>query len=281
MCRSEHAFDLYYTYTSHKPVAYSLYFDSVGLEMGFEDQIDVPVTAYTDPMVITVPIPYRGDDPTQYPKPDNYSVRLVLDNGICRHKETDCFKDSSFVMNYPKWLTEQRFGDVIALLNENLNGGYTWTQYQWYEGDTKLIGQTQPYLYIPTGLTEGAEYHVELTRDGEVEAFPTCPIVAVPNPIVNDKAPTMGYLSVVPTCIVVGHPYFNILSRKDGTYRVTTTDGVMVQEGTFRADVTEVQIPATAGMYVVQLWSYDTEEEPYRAIKILVREQCPNCDTSF
>lgn len=281
MCRSEHAFDLYYTYTSHKPVSYSLYFDSVGLEMGFEDHIDVPITAYTDPMVITVPIPYRGDDPTQYPKPDNYSVRLVLDNGICRHKETDCFKDSTFVMSYPKWLTEQRFGDVIALLNESLNGGYTWMQYQWYEGDTKLVGQTQPYLYIPTGLTAGAEYHVELTRDGEKEAFPTCPIVAVPNPVVNDKAPTMGYLSVVPTCIVVGHPHFNILSRKDGTYRVTTSDGVMVQEGTFRADVTEVQIPPTAGMYVVQLWSYDTEEEPYRAIKIIVREQCPNCATSF
>ena len=281
MCRSEQAFELYYTYTSHKPIAYSLYFDSIGLSMGFEDRVDVPITAYTDPMVITVPIPYRGDDPTQYPKPDNYAVHLVLDNGICRHKETDCFHDSTFVMSYPKWLTEQRFGDVIAILNESLNGGYTWTGYQWYENDTKLVGQTQPYLYIPVGLTPGAEYHVELVRDGEKEAFPTCPIVAVQNPIINDKAPTMGYLSVVPTCIVTGHPVFNILSRKDGTYRVTTTDGVMVQEGTFRADVTEVQIPPTAGMYVVQLWSYDTTEEPYRAIKILVTDKCPNCATSF
>ena len=281
MCQSEQAFDLYYTYTSHYPLSYSLYFDSIGLSMGFEDMIDVPITSYTDPMVISVPIPYRGDDPTQYPRPNNYSVRLVLDNGICRHKEEDCFRDSTFVMSYPKWLTEQRFGDVIALLNETLNGGYTWSEYQWYQGDTKLIGQTQPYLYIPTGLIEGAEYHVELTRNGEKEAFPTCPIVVVPNPIINDKAPTMGYLSVVPTCIVTGHPYFNILSRKDGTYRVTTSDGVMVQEGTFRADVTEVQIPPTAGMYVVQLWSYDTPEEPYRAIKIIVKDRCETCATSF
>lgn len=281
MCQSERAFDLYYTYTSHKPLSYSLYFDSIGLEMGFEDMIDVPITSYTDPMVISVPIPYRGDDPTQYPRPNNYTVRLVLDNGICRHKEQDCFHDSTFVMSYPKWLTEQRFGDVIALLNETLNGGYIWTQYQWYQGDTKLVGQTQPYLYIPTGLVEGAEYHVELIREGEKEAFPTCPIVAVANPIINDVAPTMGYLSVVPTCIVTGHPYFNILSRKDGTYRVTTSDGVMVKEGTFRADVTEVQIPPTAGMYIVQLWSYDTPEEPYRAIKIIVKDRCENCATSF
>lgn len=281
MCRSEQAFDLYYTYSSHKPLSYSLYFDSIGLSMGFEDMIDVPITSYSDPMVISVPIPYRGDDPTQYPRPNNYTVRLVLDNGICRHKEQDCFHDSTFVMSYPKWLTEQRFGDVIALLNETLNGGYVWTQYQWYQGDTKLIGQTQPYLYIPTGLVEGAEYHVELTRDGEQEAFPTCPIIAVANPIINDIAPTMGYLSVVPTCIVTGHPFFNILSRKDGTYRVTTSDGVMVKEGTFRADVTEVQIPPTVGMYIVQLWSYDTKEEPYRAIKIIVKDRCETCATSF
>lgn len=281
MCHNERAFDLYYTYTSHKPIAFSLYFDSIGLDMGFEDMIDIPITSYTSPMVISVPIPYRGEDPTQYPRPNNYTVRLVLDNGICRHKETDCFHDSTFVMSYPKWLTEQRFGDVIALLNENLNGGYIWTEYQWYQGDTKLVGQTQPYLYIPTGLTEGAEYHVELTRDGEQEAFPTCPIVAVANPVVNGYAPSMGYLSVVPTCIVTGHPYFNILSRKDGTYRVTTTDGVMVQEGIFRADVTEVQIPPTAGMYIVQLWSYDTPEEPYRAIKIILKDRCETCATSF
>ena len=41
MCQSEAAFDLYYTYTSATPISYSLYFDSVGQSMGFEDMIDV------------------------------------------------------------------------------------------------------------------------------------------------------------------------------------------------------------------------------------------------
>ena len=281
MCQNERAFDLLYTYTSHKPLRYSLYFDSIGLSMGFEDMIDIPITSYTDPMVITVPIPYRGEDPTQYPRPNNYSVRLVLDNGICRHKETDCFHDSTFTMSYPKWITEQRFGDVIALLNENNNGGYVWTEYQWYHGDTLLPGQTQPYLYIPTGLKVGDQYYVMLTRKGEKEEFPTCPVTITLDPIINNYAPTMGYLSVVPTCVAISHPYINILSRKDGTYRITTSDGVMVSEGIFRADVTEVQVPQTAGMYVVQLWSYDTPEEPYRAIKIVIRDKCETCATSF
>jgi len=280
MCQSEAAFDLFYTYTSHFPIAYSLYFDSVGLSMGFEDMEDVAITEYTDPMVITVPIPYRDDDPTKYPRPDNYSVRLVLDNGICQHKETDCYRDSTFMMSYPKWLTEQRHGDVIALLNERYNGGYTWSSYQWYQGDKMLVGQTNPYLYIPTGLEVGEQYHVRLTREGESQSFPTCPITVGYAPL-NDYAPTMGYLDVVPTCVVPGHPYVTIMSRHDGHYRITDSSGSSVASGDFQTDATVVQVPSVSGMYIVQLWSEQTQEEPYRAIKIVVRDVCETCGTSF
>ena len=283
MCNNEKAFDLYYTYTSHYPVAYSVYFDSVAHSMGFVDIMNEPIDphSYKDTMTITVPMPYRDNDPTGFPRPDFYSVRLELDNGICHHKETDCIHDSMFMMSYPKWLTEQRFGDVIAILNDTKNGGYTWSSYQWYKDDVKLPGQTQPYLYIPTGLEVGARYHVELVRDGEIQEFPTCPVTIVSDPISNKYAPTMGYLSVVPTCVPTNYPYINILSRKDGNYRISTTEGVMVKEGVFRADVTQVYLPVTAGMYIVQLWSNDTPEEPYRAIKIVLRDKCETCATSF
>ena len=169
---------------------------------------------------------------------------------------------------------------MIAILNENYNGGYTWTEYQWYEGDSMLVGQTRPYLHIPTGLTPGAYYHVELTRTEETEAFPTCEIQAIANPINNDFAPTMGYLAVTPTCILTANPIAYILSRKDGMYRITTSDGKFVSEGLFRADATPIQLPAISGMYIIQLWSENTPEEPYRAVKVIVREQCPNCDIS-
>ena len=271
MCPSETAFDLYYTYTSADPISYSLYFDSVGQSMGFEDMIDVPITEYSNPMVISVPIPYRDGNRTQYPRPNDYNVHLVLDNGICQHPEADCFVDSTFTMNYPKWLTEQRFGDVIALLNEHFNGGYVWTSYQWYLGDSMLVGQTLPYLYEPMGLHVGEQYHVVLTREGEEVAFPTCPITIVTNPVPDDKAPTMGYLSVTPTYIVSGNPRVHILSRKDGTYRVTSGgSGQLVTQGVFRADVTEVVLPAVPGVYIFQLWSSDTPEEPYRCIKVIM-----------
>ena len=281
MCSQELAFDLYYTYTSHDPISYSLYYDSLGHAMGFEDMIDIPITDYTSPMTITIPTPFRDGDRTKYPRPDNYGFRLVLDNGFCQRPQEDCYADSTFVMSYPAWLTEQRYGDVIALLNEQYNGGYTWTEYQWYLGDSMLVGQTLPYLYMPTGLIVGEQYYVRLTRTNEKEDFQTCPITVAANPIGDTFAPTMGYLSVTPTCVVSGHPYINILSRKDGAYRITNSSGQFVSEGVFRADVTEVKVPEIQGMYIVQLWSNDTPEEPYRAIKILVREKCENCSTPF
>ena len=78
-----------------------------------------------------------------------------------------------------------------------------------------------------------------------------------------------------------GHPFVSILSRKDGTYRISSSSGRLVSQGVFKADVTEVEVPSNPGMYIIQLWSYDTPEEPYRAMKIMVREQCENCATSF
>ena len=169
---------------------------------------------------------------------------------------------------------EQRHGDVIAILNEKYNGGYTWTSYRWYEDGILMPEQNKPYLHLPDGLVPGATYHVELQREGEELLFPTCAIEAHANVIDNDFAPTMGYLSVTPTYVCTAHPYTYILSRKDGSYRVTSAEGMFVSEGVFRADVTEIEVPQKEGMYIVQLWSNDTPEEPYRAIKILVNSKC-------
>jgi hypothetical protein len=203
----------------------------------------------------------------------------VLDNGICTNPDL-CSTDTSIVLSYPSWITQQRFGDVIALYNEKYNGGYYWSHYQWYHGDTLLVGETHEYLYVPTGLVVGDQYHVRLTREGEVQDFQTCPITIVADPIVEDFAPTMGYLSVVPTCVCADNSVAYILSRKDGMYRVTYNGG-LVKEGVFRADVTEVPLRNVEGIYVFQLWSPDTPEEPYRCIKVLVSKKCPNYDIPF
>ena len=269
---------LHYTYDgAYAPISYTLRYDSAAQALGFTGADDVPIG--TNELTIALPLPYYTLR-TDYPKPGAYSANIAFNNGVCVSDSLMRY-EFQLAMNYPEWITEQRYGDVIAILNEDYNGGYTWTNYQWYQGDSMLVGQTKPYLHIPTGLTVGAQYHVMLTREGETESYPTCPITAVYNPNGTDYSPTMGYLSVTPTCIVRANPITNILSRKGGTYRIASSEGRLVSEGSFEADVTPIQLPAIDGLYIIQLWSPSSPEEPYRAIKVLVREQCENCATSF
>ena len=276
ICADEDAYDLFYTYTGDlDPVAYSLYYDDEGHLNGFEDIENQPITTPDELSWLRIPMPRVDDDRTKYPKPNFYNIKLVLDNGICTYPDL-CSADTTVVLSYPSWITQQRFGDVIALYNEKYNGGYQWSAYQWYHGDSLMEGETFEYLYVPTGLVVGDQYHVRLTREGETTDFQTCPITIVADPINNDYAPTMGYLSVTPTCVCPCSPYINILSRKDGTYRITAADGSLVREGVFRADVSPVNIPTIEGVYIVQLWSPDTPEEPYRVFKVLVSPKCPN-----
>lgn len=280
ICADDEAYDLYYTYTGRDPIAYSVLYDDEGHYYGFEDIVDEPIETEEQLSILTIPMPLRDDDKTKYPKPNYYNIKLVLDNGICTNPDL-CSTDTSVVLSYPSWITQQRFGDVIALYNEKYNGGYYWSHYQWYHGDTLLVGETHEYLYVPTGLVVGDQYHVRLTREGEVQDFQTCPITIVADPIVEDFAPTMGYLSVVPTCVCADNSVAYILSRKDGMYRVTDYNGRLVKEGVFRADVTEVPLPNVEGIYMFQLWSPETPEEPCRRIKVLVSKKCPNYDIPF
>ena len=278
------SFPLYYSYDdSFAPISYSIYYDSLAKDAGFEDLLGLPIPengAQTDSnnYILDIEVPYF--EPLEYPTPGRYTATIGFENGICEGDTLMRFP-FTFTIDYPSWIMEQRHSDLIALLNEDYNGGYTWTAFQWYEGDSMLVGQTKPYLYIPTGLKVGAEYYVELTRDGEQESFPACPLVAVSKQQgTSDPKPNMPYLAVTPTCVVIAHPYIDILAQKEGTYRVTNTAGRTISEGAFHPDVTTVQLPAIEGLYIVQLWSINTTEEPYRAIKVMVKQECPNCETS-
>ena len=268
ICADAQAYELYYSYTGRDPVAFSVYYDDFGHQYGFEDVIDMPITTVEELSVLTIPMPWRNNDPHQYPRPDHYPIKLVLDNGICENAEL-CSTDTTVVLNYPSWVTEQRFRDVIAILSEDYNGGYRFSHYQWYRNNEPIPGETLPYLYIPRELDrDTTEYHVRLVREGETESYQTCPIRIYDDFGTDTIAPYMGYLSVVPTCVSTGNPVISILSRHKGTYNVGTPSGQLITSGTFYPNVTEVTLPASEGIYIIQLWSDETPEEPYRCIKV-------------
>ena len=88
--------------------------------------------------------------------------------------------DLDFELQYRASIIEQKWNDVLVVLNDKYNGNYTFTNYQWYKNDVPLVGETGPYLYTPSSAVPNdsldfqAEYSVLLTRSDGV-SIRTCP----------------------------------------------------------------------------------------------------------
>jgi len=106
--------------------------------------------------VIKVPLPNKV-------YPHHYSGYISLTN-----TENNCTYVLPINVDvlYPSSIMEQKWEDAIALLNQQNNGGYVFTGYQWYRNGQLMSGQTASYIYVaPNILTCGDKYSVELARN--------------------------------------------------------------------------------------------------------------------
>lgn len=100
--------------------------------------------------------------------PNHYHVQLEF---YQHHSCGNQIYDLDFDIRYRASIVEQKWNDVLAILNSRYNGGYTFTAYQWYKDGMPLTGETGPYLYQPLDIT--SEYSVLLTRPDGV-SVQTC-----------------------------------------------------------------------------------------------------------
>ncbi len=171
--------------------------------------------------------------------PDHYRVQLEFyQHAACGNQVFDL----DFDMQYRASIVEQKWNDVLAILNATYNGGYTFTAYQWYKNGEPIAGATLPYLYQP--LDTEAEYSVLLTRaDGvsvrscairptqhtDISSFPT--IAKARQRIVIRRNATENELSEVKIYSVLGQVYST--TKLSGEEYVLTA-------------------PATVGNYIVE-----------------------------
>ena len=294
---TELTYAISYKYKGKYPTSFSVYYDEGAKDLGFKDIIDQKIERLESEWkvdsvyVLDLPIPML-DSKEEYPEPGVYSATIGFKNGVCAGEELMTYT-FEVMINYPGWIMEQRHNDLIVLLNAEHNGGYEWTNFQWYRNGQKMFGYTKPYLYVPEGLvyeSEGsASYHVVLTETDEngevISSAPTCPIIVqyMPTNPDADHGPSSDYIAVTPTCVPRGGS-IHILALNEnssGEYRITTAEGQFVSRGEYHGAATPVSIPSVEGLYIVQVWSDNKEsKESYRAIKVIVRDTCPNCDKS-
>ena len=82
--------------------------------------------------------------------------------------------ESEVLVRYASSIIQQRWNDVLGILNEQYNGGYIFTSYQWYKNGEPIVGATSSILYVPEGLDLSAEYSVLLTRLSDNVTLMSC-----------------------------------------------------------------------------------------------------------
>ena len=116
-------------------------------------------------------------------EPGYYTLDLNFGENACGDER----KTIPMQILYPKDIVVQRWGDVLAVTNENYNGGYEFTAFQWYKNGTPIEGATSSIFYMQDGLDLNAQYAVLLTRASDSVSVMTCIADLFDNSSISDS----------------------------------------------------------------------------------------------
>ncbi len=126
--------------------------------------------------------------PTQNMKPGKYQAKITVQDIVC---EQTLEFPLNMTVNYPKDIFKFKFNNVLAVYNEDYNGGYVFTNYQWYYNGQPIAGANTSVYHSEVPL-EAGEYFVMLT-DANGLTMPSCP-----QDIKEDKIPDYSDLHNAP-----------------------------------------------------------------------------------
>lgn len=250
ICADAATFDIPFTYTSGAPSSYEISFDANALANGFYNTgQDIPTGAES----ISIPMPPTAAG--QYAKPNLYTYKLTVHQ--CDGNDLEYAK--TIEIRYPSWLISQRWNDFLGLLNQNYNGGYVFSDIQWFQDDAPAYSAASynSYLYQPGGLNPASEYYALLTRTLDGLQFRTCSM----HPVIQ-QAPERSPERIQLTADNNNSRTVRVNTDLSGTYTIYTIDGKAVRQGFFGADYGSpvIEMPA-AGAYVIRFRDNEQGED--------------------
>ena len=167
-CADSQSFDVHYQCNIEQVDSSFVLFDAASLQNGWRDTVWCPAVGDT---VFTLSLP-ENVRPGYYP----FTLQLLsmLHGKVSMAAEV--------LVRYSASIIQQRWNDVLGILNENYNGGYSFVQYQWYKNGEPIEGAISPYYYEADSLDLDAEYTVELLRAEQSRAIMSCAYVPVAIP---------------------------------------------------------------------------------------------------
>ena len=214
VCADDGIYLVNYNYRGPEPISYSLYYDNKAKSQGFVDVIDRPYDGF-----IYDSLPHSFETAYQYVRPDEYTVVIEIKNDICN--DTLYRYTMPLMIRYPSWVLEQKWNDVVALLNEDKNGGYRFSAYEWSRNGDIVPRANNSYLYLPDDMQPGDHIVAHLTREGEDYSVPTCGITIVNN---SDKQK-----SNMPVLITFDDKkHIRVKTEQSGHYYIYTLSGQLI-----------------------------------------------------
>jgi len=228
---------------SHGHINYSVEFNAQSLAAGFVNQSGT--ISGTD---IDVALP-------GHIYPNHYGLTLTLTS------DDDCNAQTvipvPFSILYPRTIMEQKWDDVIALLNRYYNcltcppgEGYDFAAYQWYRNSNIMHGEDYSYIYLPNGgvLNNDDCYQVEITRPDGTKMFSCC---FYPH---DPKTECCVYPIVVQDGVTI-----RVSSLPNNvSLRLWTVTGILIQtHKDINSAEYEFAAPQQQGIYLIEMFTPD------------------------
>lgn len=233
----------------------SISFSELALKAGFENidykSVVIDKIAGSDNSVGTygfvVPLPDGV-------RPGRYSATIVFFNS----ESGNVNLTAGFDVLYPSSVLVQRWNDVIAVLNAENNGGYTFVAYQWFLSGTPVEGALSSNFYAASEtLAFGQEYTVLLTRADDNVSVRTCPFV----PVMFERG---AYTEVV-NVLFPGEAVSVDVPQKARAC-VYTAAGVLLSEEELSEGYNSVAMPGSPGIYLLRLLYGDGTSQTERIV---------------
>ena len=185
---------------------------------------------------------FGKDDAMQINLPDSlapgyYKATMHLGTPRCPAPDVNVILQVSYAAS----IIIQKPG-IIALLNDSLNGGYTFSEYSWYRNGERIEGADQSYLIVGTNDL-GAQYTVVLKRTTDGVTVATCPVIY--NGTMAVETPETSGAYVWPTIAIPGQ---TITVIAESLWMLTDVLGRVVVPISSNKQLTAPQQP---GMYML------------------------------
>lgn len=231
-CADEKGIRLQYTLNQGVESLYAIEFGQKALSAGFENTEEM---LGGGEILINIPDGCR---------PDVYDADIIIRDDICG--DTSCH--IIFSILYPSDIMVQKWNDAIALKNQEYNGGYAFSAFQWYRNSSPIPGENSPVLYLGNGhvFSDSDTYSVELTRTDDGVTQSSCELISV------NKTDIAEY-PMVQTVVMSGSRLVIADAGQNARVRIWNAAGILCADYMATTGNAEITAPSVPGMYVLQV----------------------------